>query len=144
MLRLILHSETPGRWLQENTAKRPQHTTTDDHSVTWHRRLSNKQPACTTSAKQHTSIHHAQALLGTVTPHYQSKPSNNPRPFVADVSWMDHWRDLMVDNPNASDICKERHHVMQYNAATSDAETSGPHLGRVQRAGHILLVSKHQ
>lgn len=33
----------------------------------------------------------------------QSNPSNNPEPFSAEVSCIDHWRFLISDNPNASD-----------------------------------------
>jgi hypothetical protein len=36
----------------------------------------------------------------------QSKPSKRPLPFVADVSWMDHCRLLMVPRPSASEIWK--------------------------------------
>jgi hypothetical protein len=35
----------------------------------------------------------------------QSKPSCNPLPAVADVSWILHWRSLMDARPSASDIC---------------------------------------
>lgn len=38
----------------------------------------------------------------------QSKPSNSPDPFSAEVSCMDHWRFLISGRPNASDTCRAR------------------------------------